>query len=207
MIKTLYKKTYETSEDPEKDQDTLNETTTYYRFDGKGRLDRVTEEGREMGDEWISAYTYNAAGKLVMKQTATIDPPTYKYKYDAAGRLKEVKVTQKMPVWTEGEEEWSGKTFDKPAGRYIYKYDAKGRLSEEWSWIWDDTSPEPETKTLWTYNAKGQVVKIKRVNSDGGEINSETFEYNADGLLSGSSFTDGEEVKKYVFKYCKNCKP
>jgi hypothetical protein len=77
------------------DGDSINTSETYYKFDGKGKL--IQEEGSGESGEWITAYTYDAAGKLIMKQTATIDPPTYKYKYDAKGRLMEVNVTQKWP--------------------------------------------------------------------------------------------------------------
>jgi hypothetical protein len=184
--------------------DTVNKEETYFTFDGKGRMTKKEFKNDDYGES-ITVFTYDAAGRLIRKQTATIDPPTYKYAYDPKGRLAEVKVTQKMgEVDKEGES--TGKTFDKPSNRYVYKYDAKGRMAEEWNFMYENKTQKPDYKTTWTYNDKNQVVKIRRINSEGTEMNHETYEYNADGLISAGTFNNGDEDVKYVYEYCKGCK-
>jgi hypothetical protein len=188
--------------------DTINKAETSYMFDAKGRMVREVINDHESGNgEEITAYTYDASGKLVKKQTASIDPPTYKYKYDAAGKLNEVYVTQKMAVHDE-DGEFHGKTFDKPANRYVYKYDAKGRMTEEWDFqlLFGNKSTTPDYKTLWTYNTRGLVSKVKRINSEGSEMYTETYEYNDDGLLKARTYTNGDEIVHYAYDYCKGCK-
>jgi YD repeat-containing protein len=187
------------------DGDSINTSETYYKFDGKGKL--IQEEGSGESGEWITAYTYDAAGKLIMKQTATIDPPTYKYKYDAKGRLMEVNVTQKMAQHEE-DGEWKGKTFERPSDKYKYRYDSKGRLSEEWIWYlpMETKTDPPVYKMIWTYNDKNQVVQVKRVNSDGQVMNSQTYEYDKDGLISKAIYNDGDADTVFFYDYCKGCK-
>jgi hypothetical protein len=190
------------------DGDTINKAETYYKFDGKGRLIQATIKDSESGNgEELIGYTYDAAGRLIVKRVATVDPPTYKYKYNAAGKLAEVYVTQKMALYDK-DGEWHGKTFDKPADRYVYKYDAKGRLSEEWDFqlLFGNKSTTPDYKTTWSYNDKGQVVKVRRINSEGYEMYSETYEYNSEGLISSRSHKDGDDVTNYTYEYCKGCK-
>jgi hypothetical protein len=188
--------------------DTINTMETSYMFDANGKMMRKVINDHESGNgEETTAFTYDAAGRLVRKQTASIDPPTYVYKYDAAGKLIEVYVTQKMPVHDENGE-FHGKTFDKPADRYRYKYDAKGRISEEWDFqlMFGNKTSTPDYKISWTYNNKGLVSKITRVNSDGAAMYSETYEYNDDGLLAARTYTNGDETQHYVYEYCKGCR-
>lgn len=188
--------------------DTVNKAETYYTFDGKGRAIKETSNDSESGNgEETTVYTYDAAGKLVKKETANIDPPTYRYKYNTAGKIIEVNVTQKMPVYDQ-DGEFHGKSFDKPSDRYIYKYDAKGRMAEEWDFqlFNSDKSTKPDYKTTWTYNDKGQVIKVRRINSEGTEIYAETYEYNNDGLISGRTFNNDEGSVHYTYEYCKGCK-
>jgi hypothetical protein len=185
--------------------DTVNKISTYYKFDGKGKLVQETINDLESGEDLV-AYTYDATGRLTMKQIATIDPPTYTYKYDAAGKLISAFVTQKMPLHDSAEEEWTGKTFEYPANKYQYKYDSKGRLSEEWNFLLSEKSAKPTYKTVWTYNDKNQVVKVRRLGMDDSEISSEVFEYNADGLIKSRVFKDGDDVTHYTYEYCKGCR-
>lgn len=186
--------------------DTINKAETSFRFDGKGRLVKETYTDSESGNgEEITVYTYDAAGRLIKRETATIDPPTYRYKYNAAGKLAEVFVTQKMPEYDK-DGEFHGKTFDKPSNHYVYKYDAKGRMTEEWNFMYDNKSSKPDYKTIWTYNDKSQVIKIRRINSENTEMNAETFEYNSDGLIIKKTFKDGDDITNYIFEYCKGCK-
>lgn len=188
------------------DGDSINKCETVYKYDGKGRLIRETCTDKESGES-LTAYTYDAAGRLVKKEVATIDPPTYKYKYNAAGKLAEVFVTQKMAQYDK-DGEWRGKTFDKPSDHYVYRYDAKGRLIEEWDFMYDNKTRTPDYKIVWTYNDKGQVVRVKRVNSEGTLMNEETFEYEADGLIRSRTFDGalGEEPIKFEYEYCKGCR-
>lgn len=186
--------------------DSINTSETYYTFDAKGRLIKEESKDEEYGAS-TTAYTYDAAGRLIKKQTATIDPPTYKYKYDAKGMLIEVNVTQTMPEYEENGD-WKGKTFEKPSTRSIFKYDAKGRLSEEWIYYlpMETKADPPAYKMIWTYNDKGQVTQVKRVNSEGTEMNRQNYEYNKDGLISKAIYNDGEEDEVLLYDYCKGCK-
>jgi len=184
--------------------DSITTSETSYRYDGKGRLSGETTADKEYGES-LTAYTYDATGKLVKKEIATIDPPTYKYKYNAAGKLSEVFVTQKMAKYEE-DGEWKGKTFERPSNHYVYKYDAKGRLSEEWDFQNGSKEKTPDYKITWTYNNKGQVIKVRRTNSEGTEMYVQTYEYNAEGLVSKSTRDDGIETITYTYEYCKGCK-
>jgi hypothetical protein len=185
--------------------DTINKTETSYKFDGKGRLVQETINDKESGEDLV-AYSYDAAGRLTMKQIATIDPPTYTYKYNAAGKLISAYVTQRMPLHDSADDEWHGKTFEYPANRYQYKYDQKGRLSEEWNFLLSEKSATPTYKTVWTYNDKNQVTKLRRLGMDGSEMSSEVYEYNADGLIKSMVFKNGDEITHYAYEYCKGCK-
>lgn len=188
------------------DGDSLIMSETYFKFDAKGKLVGKDVKDPDMG-EARTVFTYDAAGRLIKKQTATIDPPTYKYKYDAKGRLMEVNVTQTMPVYDDNGD-WQGKTVENPSSRYVYKYDAKGRLAEEWDYdlpIENKTDP-PSYKMLWSYNDKNQVIMVKRVNSDGTEMNRVSYEYNSDGLIIRSIENQGEDDEIFIYEYCIGCK-
>ncbi len=186
--------------------DSVNMNETYYKFDGKGRLIRKVSKDPDNGES-TTAYTYDATGKLVKKQTATIDPPTYKYKYDAKGRLAEVYVTQRMPQY-EADGEWKGKTVEVPSDRYVYKYDVKGRLSEEWDFVLrsEDKPSVPSYKIIWAYNDLGQVIKVTRVNEEGMEMSREHFAYDTNGQIAKVVFNNGDEDRVYLYDYCKGCK-
>lgn len=186
--------------------DSIVTSETFYKFDGKGRLVKEESNDEEYGLS-TTVFTYDATGKLVKKQTATIDPPTYKYKYDAKGRLAEVNVTQTMPVYDD-EGEWHGKTVEKPSFKHVYKYDAKGRLSEEWEYYLplEDKADPPAYKTIWTYNDKNQVIQVRRINSEETEMMKQQYEYDKNGLISKSILNTGEADEVFYYDYCKGCK-
>ena len=184
--------------------DSINTSTTYYKFNGKGKLIGTTEQDMDRGES-TAVYFYNAAGRLVKKQVAEIDPPTYTYQYTPKGRLVQVNIVQRFPV-LDDDGEWTKKTVDKLTYRSIFKYNAKGQLAEEWVYNVKGNEPGVEYKIIWTYDDKGRVISVKRVNSEGTFMNETTYEYNADGLLAKSIEKDDPlgSGDVYVYEYNRN---
>ncbi len=179
--------------------DSINTSEAVYKYDAKGKLIHIDDIDVEYG-QIRTLYTYTSAGRLIKKQVATIDPPTYTYKYDSKGKITEAKVTQRFPAEdTEGN--FTAKSFDKYTYRYIFKYNAKGYLSEQLVYNTKNGKPEFEFKHVWQYDAVGRVINYKRTDIDGKALNKTRYEYNNEGLLSKSVDSDDFGAPEEVFVY------
>lgn len=156
----------------------------------------------------ITGYTYDSKGRLIKKVFATIDPLTYKYSYNAAGRITKAMVTARMPAHDK-DGEATGKALDKPMSKYLYKYDVKNRLIEEAHFFWEDGPLDnvASYKKKWTYNSKNQVISITLIDIDNVIIATDKLLYNDKRLLikKSTSNSDGEE-EEYIYEYCTDCK-
>ena len=179
--------------------DSINISETVYKYDGKGKLTRITNVDEESG-EVITSFTYDPGGRLTIKRVVTIDPPTYSYKYDSKGRISEARVTQLMPGM-DSEGNFTGKSIEVPALRQIFKYNIKGQLAEESVYNIRNKEPEFEYKYVWVYDGQGRVIEYKRTDADGNTLNKSRFEYNREGLLSKSVESNDDDVTEEVFLY------
>lgn len=179
--------------------DSINTSEAVYKYDGKGKLINIDEKDEENG-QVLTKYTYNAAGRLIKKQVATIDPPTYTYKYDSKGKITEARVTQRFPaVDTEGN--FTAKSFETATYQYIFKYNNKGLLFEQLVYNTRSGKPEFEFKHIWLYDAAGRVINYKRTDIDGKAFNKSIYEYNEEGFLSKSVDSDDYGAPEEVFVY------
>jgi YD repeat-containing protein len=192
------------------DGDSATMRETIYKYHPLLKLSSSTFTNFDEEEKSITAYTYDTKGRLIQKIFATIDPITYKYKYDAAGRIVSESSTIKMPVYDKDGDP-TGKSFDKPTAKSIFKYDTKNRLSEEWFYYADmgtiDDS-QPVFKRRWEYNSKNQLVKLTNIDADGETTRVLEFKYNEKGLLikkTVQTFND-EETKEFIYEYCTDCK-
>lgn len=181
-----------------------------YKYNDNLAIEKVTASSHyDEGDNSITAFTYDAKGRLIKKEIATIDPPVYHYKYDAKGRLSSVVYNNIMPE-TDEEGEYTGKTFERPVALYTYEYDEKNRLITEFTFDPDSKQAKDELryKTEWKYDARNRVSRIEETDTGGDSpIIITKLEYNKQGLLSRltRSIPTGEE-EVYVFEYCTTCK-
>jgi YD repeat-containing protein len=189
------------------DGDSINTSYCSYKFDDKGRLVMETNEGAEGDDETVyTAYTYDKNGRLVEKAIAHIDPPTYKYKYDATGKLKEIRVTLKMPHYLDStSEKWEA--VDVPWTRYTVKCNAAGQVVEETEYSLRSEEKTPVAKYTWQYNAAGNIIKYTYKSLLGEDVYTINYTYNQAGLLIKSKETKtGDPDHSFVYEYCKGCK-
>ncbi len=202
MVATLYEKGINNA------GDSISTSTVYYKFDGKGKLIQETYEVApgEDGESSLTGYTYNAAGKLVTKIIAHIDPPTYTYKYDATGKLKQINVTLRMPSFDE-EEAAAGKAVDVPWNKYMVKCNASGQVIEEKEYtLRGEDKNTPIGSYFWQYNAAGNITKYTYKSFSGDNQYTIAYTYNKAGLLTTSTETKtGEKDKKFTYDYCKTC--
>lgn len=186
--------------------DTINSSEVSFKFDGNGRLIRETTMKKTDGDEWSNVYTYTKTGRLVKKQTITIDPATTFYTYNAKGKLTKTNLTIRMAIVDE-EGNLTAKRVDMPRERTFFIYDAKGRLKE--MQIYDLTYSENDKitrKLMFSYNDRNQLTQLQRINEEGAVYNTETYEYNNDGLLVKSTIKDDENTRNFIYEYCSTCK-
>ncbi len=191
----------------EYDSEILDTTAiTYYKYDDKVRLWIEDTEDLDYGES-KTLYTYNKKGMLEKKEVATIDPPTYHYKYDKKGLLTEIYITQKMPVYDENGD-FNGKTFERPSGRYTIESDAKGRISTMYFYLLMGNEDSDELTGLkkWEYDDKGRVSNLRYYQSDGTTLEMETpLYYDNLGLLSGYDEISYGETIQYRLVYCREC--
>ena len=179
---------------------------TYYKYDDKVRLWIEDTEDKEYGES-KTLYTYNKKGQLVKKEVATVDPPTYQYKYDKKGLLTEIYITQKMPVYDDNGD-FNGKTFERPASRYSVENDNRGRISSMSFYLLMGNEESDELTGLkrWEYDDKGRVSNLLYYQSDGTTLEMETpLYYNDLGLLSGYDEISYGETVQFRLVYCRNC--
>lgn len=191
----------------EDDEEILDTTAiTYYKYDDKVRLWIEDTEDMEYG-ETKTLYTYNKKGQLVKKEVAMVDPPTYLYKYDKKGLLTEIYITQKMPVYDDNGD-FNGKTFERPASRYIVENDSRGRISSMSFYLLMGNEESDELTGLkkWEYDDKGRVSNLLYYQSDGTTLEMETpLYYNDLGLLSGYDEISYGETVQFRLVYCSGC--
>jgi hypothetical protein len=191
----------------EDDEELLDTTAiTYYKYDDKVRLWIEDTEDMEHG-ETKTLYTYNKKGQLVKKEVAMVDPPTYNYKYDKKGLLTEIYITQKMPVYDDNGD-FNGKTFERPASRYIVENDSRGRISSMSFYLLMGNEESDELTGLkkWEYDDKGRVSNLLYYQSDGTTLEMETpLYYNDLGLLSGYDEISYGETVQFRLVYCSGC--
>jgi len=187
--------------------DSINTSSIYYKFDDKGRLVHETTEGSEGDDDsYPTAYYYDAKGKLVRKIEAHIDPPTYNYKYDATGKLKEIVVTLRLAVFNDSTNEM-GKANDVPWDKYLVKCNAAGQVIEKTEYNLRSEDKAPVAKYAWQYNAAGNIIKYTYKSLIGEDLYIIDYTYNQGGLLIKSKETKTDEPDKIlVYEYCKSCK-
>ncbi len=197
---------YEKGTNDDGDSVTVGETT--YAYDKNLQIETLTTTDMEEGSSQTTRFTRNQKGRVIKKEMTDIDPPTYTYTYDAAGKLATCSLTIRMPTYDE-EGEPTGKSFDKPEARMVYKYDSKGRLAEEWYYPADESTAGtvPQQKITWTYNTKNQLSVIQWKDADGAVSRTVRLAYNDRGLLISQviEFADGEK-QEYVYEYCTDCK-
>ncbi len=188
------------------DGDSVNISSTYYKYPYKGKLTLETTESVN-ADETKTSYTYNSKGQLVKKVTVEIDPPTSNYKYDAAGRLKEIFVTRRMPTMNESGDA-DGKSIDVPYTKYIVTCNAKGRVIEQKQFnLREDDAKKPDATFKWTYDAAGRISSYKYQSLIGSDYYTVNYTYNASGLLiSSTEQREGEKPVTFIYEYCKTCK-
>jgi hypothetical protein len=174
---------------------------------GKGKLVLETKEVSFGDDEsYPTAYYYNANGKLEEKVEAHIDPPKYKYKYDATGKLKEIILTLRMAVFNDSTNEM-GKANDVPWNKYLVKCNAAGQVIEETEYSLRSEDKSPVAKYTWQYNAAGNIIKYTYKSLLGEDVYTIGYTYNQAGLLIKSKETKtGDPDHSFVYEYCKGCK-
>lgn len=188
--------------------DSINTSVTYYKFDGKGNLILESLEVKNGdGDSYPTGYTYDGKNRLIEKTAAHIDPPTYKYKYDATGKLKEIKVTLKMPSMSDDPKE-QGKAIDVPWSRYTVKCNAAGQVVEqtEYSLRGGEESKDPIGKYSWQYNADGTIAKYSYKNLGNNDLYTISYTYNKGLLIKSKETRTDEPEHEFVYEYCKGCK-
>lgn len=157
-----------------------------------------------VSDELISVYTYDKKGKLIKKETASIDPPTEVFIYDKKGKLKESKITQKFPEFDdEGNHKGS---IDVLTYQNYYKSDASGRITE--SLTKTVLSPDQElSRIAFSYDEKGKLKKLMRLYPDGNLQIENIYSFDEKGRVStmkineyGSEGQSASFYYKYVYK-------
>ena len=187
--------------DDDEDWDTT--FTAYYVFSGPGnRLSRIESVDSDLY-EVISVFTYDKKGNLLKKESAEIDPPTYKYDYEK-GRIISCKVSQKFPEYDE-EGDFTGKAIDVPTYQYAYAYDKNGRVS--WETMYQESEGEQivYNRTSYEYDEQGRLSAYKVFfDEEGSEPSTETtYFYDSRGLLTKYTEHDlsmGIEMT-YEFRY------
>ncbi|HMU46330.1 MAG TPA: hypothetical protein PKC72_08185, partial [Chitinophagaceae bacterium] len=196
---------YEKGTDDNGDSVTLSETT--FKYNPDLTLQSTTTDDAESGSS-TTHYTYNKNRQLIKKEYASIDPPTYTYKYNTNGQLAEIKVSIKIPDYDE-DGNATGKSFNRPQSKMTYKYDKLNRIIEEWYYLAGengDFSQNPDYKTKWSYNSESLVSRIEQADSEGYIISSTILEYNQSGLLISLLKKSGDETEQYKYEYCTDCK-
>lgn len=188
------------------DSATIEETI--YKFDGIGRLIKESNSDIEEGESWDKVYYYSKNDRLIKTASIHIDPATTTYTYDGKGKVIKTYTTVRMAAVDEAGNA-TAKTIDVPNERKTFTYDKAGRLTEETVYYLrnEDGDKKWSYKTRRTYNAKNQLVKFERINEEGAVYTTETYEYNADGLLTKrTEKRDDEPLETFVYEYCTNCK-
>lgn len=196
---------YEKGTNDNGDSITISETT--FKYNPDLTLQSTTTDDVESGSS-TTLFTYNKNQQLIKKEYASIDPPTYTYRYNTNGQLAEIKVSIKIPDYDE-EGNPTGKSFNRPQSKMIYKYDKQNRIIEEWYYTAGDNgefSQSPGYKTKWSYNSENMVSKIDQIDSEGDIISSSALEYNKSGLLISLLKKSGDEEERYQYEYCTECK-
>lgn len=179
----------------------------YFTFDARGRLwSEVIDE--QDNDEMHILYTYNKKGQLIKKEVATVDPPTFEYRYKGK-RLVEIFVTVKMPLYDE-HGDFKGKTIDRPTYRYIPVFDESGRLvSLKGFLLYGEDGPgEVYSLKTWAYDPQGRMAVIREYQTDAETLDFESrLYYDKNGLLNRYEEQWPDETLSYHVHYCRDCVP
>ena len=188
--------------------DSINTEEVIYKFDGNGRLTKQITAGKTEGTEWSAIYTYAKGDNPTKETVLDIDPATTVYTYDVKGRLTKSYTTVRMAA-LDKEGNPTSKRIDKPQERSVYVYDNKGRLKEKRTYNLTNSEQgnQPSFQMRLSYNEKNQITKLERLNEEGNVYNTETYEYNSNGLLTkATTVSDDEPAKTFVYEYCTTCK-
>ncbi len=180
---------YELGTNNDGDPDTS--CTTYNTYTTLGYPLRSMIYDKEQG-EIISLNTYDSKGKILKKEVASIDPPTYSYIYEPFGKIIECKVTQKYPA-IDNDGNSTGKAVNVYTYRITYSYNSKGQLQTERTYNARQENKPLESYINFTYDSKGMVSKITRHNSEGTLWYIKDFKYDTKGFLTDSWYADDEK--------------
>lgn len=154
-------------------------------------------------EEIITVYDYDKKGKLIKKETASIDPPTELFTYNKKGNLLESKITQKFPEFDdEGNHKGS---VDVLTYQNYYKSDASGRITEVKTKK-ANSSDDEFGKVAYSYDAKGKLSKFMRLYSDGNLQMENIYSYDEKGRVSAMKINEyGTEGQRsttyYIYVY------
>lgn len=174
--------------DEDEDWDTV--FTVSYLFSGPGnslsRVNSVDADGYEVN----SLYTYDKKGKLLMKEVADIDPPTYEYTYDK-GRIVSCRISQKFPEYDE-DGNFTGKALSLHTYQSAYSYDQNGRLSAQTQYQAMGGELAFSQRLAYEYDGQGRLSKFLSYQDEvGGEPGTEVvYYYDERGLLTKMTEAD-----------------
>lgn len=130
-----------------------------YRYDGRGRLievRRLRDGGSPLN---TTVYEYNERGKPIRETTTPAEggsPWVVTYAYDQSDRASVITCTG-----PDGKQVW----------KHAYQYDTNGRCGEDKTWHRGSLV----SNTRYTYDAKGDLVKLVVYRGDGKLITRHTF--------------------------------
>lgn len=188
------------------DSITISETT--YKYNKDISIESITIDNHDDDFAETSYYSYDAKGRLIKKEVASIDPPTYKYSYNTKGQLIKAKVTVRMPAYDINGDP-TNKSFDKPQSSIEYRYDAKNRLKEEWQFFAEGGLglKTPDRKIVWQYDSKNNITLVRFLDNEGNTSSVVNLEYNEWGLLKKKSQATADgSTEVSVYEYCTTCK-
>lgn len=174
--------------DEDEDWDTVY--TASYLFSGPGNsLSRVYSVDAD-GYEVNSLLTYDKKGKLLLKEVADIDPPTYEYGYEK-GRIMSCKITQKFPDYDE-DGNFTGKALSVHTYQSAFSYDQNGRLSAQTQYQVMDGDLAFSQRLVYEYDAQGRLARfLSYQDEEGGEPGTEVvYSYDDRGLLTKMTEAD-----------------
>lgn len=189
--------------------DSITISEIAYKYNTNLTLNAVTTDDFESGSRSTAVYTYDKNGRLIKKEIASIDPPTYTYKYNPKGQLAEVNISVEIPSYDD-EGNPTGKSFQKPQTKLVYKYNAQNRIAEELYFLADENNSFSKTanaRIRWKYNPQNLATEITAFDSEEAVTLLVNLEYNKSGLLSKQvRKMPGEDEEIYIYEYCKDCK-
>lgn len=175
--------------------DSITTVTALYTYDHLSRLIFIDDVDVEYGNS-KTLFTYDNEGRLVTKQIATIDPPTYTYHYNSKNQLTGFTIEQEYPEVDENGE-WTQRSFKKPTYKSEFIYNVMGLRSEELIYGLNDSIPVLQNKLTWQYDEQDRVINFKTMDGEGNIWKETIYKYDPRGLLIQSIEKDeflGEEV-------------